>query len=78
MDAAIATTQPIVNAPALPASSVHPINRNTVDVPSSEAIVMPLVGFEVTPTRPTMRDATVTKKKAKIATRIVAMIREPA
>ena len=36
-------------------------------VPSSVAIVMPEVGFEVTPTSPTMRELTVTKKKAKIA-----------
>ncbi|MEZ5333196.1 MAG: hypothetical protein R2991_14385 [Thermoanaerobaculia bacterium] len=36
---------------------------------SSVAMVMPLVGFEVTPTRPTMREETVTKKKAAIATR---------
>jgi hypothetical protein len=37
------------------------------DVPSSAAMVMPLVGLLVTPTRPTMRDATVTKKKANTA-----------
>ena len=30
-------------------------------------MVIPEVGFEVTPTSPTMRDETVTKKKAKIA-----------
>ena len=36
-------------------------------VPSSVAMVMPDVGLAVTPTNPTMRDETVTKKKAKIA-----------
>src|SRR5688572_2003200 len=72
IDAAMATTVPTVSAPILPASSVQPMARKTAEVPSREAIVMPLVGFEVTPTSPTIRDDTVTKKNAKITTQIAA------
>ena len=35
-------------------------------------MVIPEVGLEVTPTRPTIRELTVTKKKAKIAISIAA------
>jgi hypothetical protein len=35
-------------------------------------MVIPEVGFEVTPTSPTIRELTVTKKKAKTAMRIEA------
>ena len=38
-------------------------------VPNNVAIVMPEVGFEVTPTSPTILDDTVTKKKANITIR---------
>jgi hypothetical protein len=40
-------------------------------------MVMPDVGFDVTPTSPTMRELTVTKKKAKIAMQIDARARAP-
>src|SRR3972149_7903636 len=73
----MATTQPTVRAAALPAASVQPIRRNIVDVPSNEGRVMPLVGFEVTPTKPTIREETVTKKKAKRPTRIEPASRGP-
>src|SRR5210317_2087306 len=75
IDAAIATTQPTVNAAALPIVSVQPNSRNMEAVPSNAAIVMPLVGLLVTPTRPTIRDATVTKKKANTTTQIAAAVR---
>ena len=38
-------------------------------------MVMPEVGLEVTPTSPTMRELTVTKKKAKTAMQRAAMAR---
>ncbi len=38
-------------------------------------MVMPEVGFEVTPTSPTMRELTVTKKNAKIAMQTAANAR---
>jgi hypothetical protein len=38
-------------------------------------MVIPLVGFDVTPTRPTIRDETVTKKKAQRITRKAARAR---
>ena len=41
----------------------------------SDAIVMPLVGFDVTPTSPTMREATVTKKKENTTTHTAAVAR---
>ncbi len=72
IDAAIATTQPTVSAATLPKASVQPKARNTDAVPSNAAIVMPLVGLLVTPTRPTMREATVTKKKANTTTQRAA------
>ena len=75
IDAAIATTQPTTSAATLPESSVQPSSRKTVEVSIREAMVMPLVGFEVTPTRPTMRDETVTKKKAQTTTSTAARAR---
>ena len=77
MDAAMATTQPTVRAPALPMSPVQPSSKKTVAVSNSVAMVIPLVGLEVTPTRPTMRDDTVTKKKAQITTSSAATVRAP-
>ena len=70
--AAMATTQPMVSAAALPFMSVQPSTRKIPAVPSSAAMVMPLVGLLVTPTSPTMREATVTKKNAKITTQTAA------
>ena len=67
IEAAMATDVPTMSAVALPARSVHPSSRKTALVPSSVAIAMPDVGLEVTPTRPTILELTVTKKKAKIA-----------
>ncbi len=68
IEAAMATTAPIDSAATLPVSSVQPSATKMRLVPSSVAMVIPEVGFDVTPTSPTMRLDTVTKKKAKIAT----------
>src|SRR5690606_40771060 len=75
MDAAMATTVPIVSAAILPASSVQPSSRKMDEVAISVAMVMPLVGLDVTPTIPTIREDTVTKKNAKIATSTAATVR---
>ena len=75
IEAATATTAPTVSAATLPLSSVHPSSRNTDEVASSVAIVMPLVGFAVTPTSPTMRELTVTKKNANTTTSMAATAR---
>ncbi len=69
----MATTHPTVKAAAIPVLSVQPISRNTADVPMSDAMVIPLVGLEVTPTSPTIREATVTKKNAKTTTHTAAI-----
>jgi hypothetical protein len=61
----------------LPSVSVQPNIRKIDEVPSRAAMVMPLVGLLVTPTRPTMRDATVTKKNANITTHSAATARMP-
>ena len=66
------TAVPTISAVALPARSVQPKRRKIALVPSRVAIVIPDVGFEVTPTNPTIRALTVTKKKAKTAMRIEA------
>ena len=73
MEAAIATTAPTVNAVILPVVSVQPNIRKITDVPNKAAMVMPLVGFEVTPTIPTIREETVTKKNAKNTIKIEAV-----
>ena len=67
IDAATATTVPTVSAAALPKSSVQPSRAKSIEVPKSATIVIPDVGLEVTPTMPTMRDDTVTKRNAKAA-----------
>ncbi len=72
MDAAMQTAVPTISAVALPAMSVQPNRKNTKLVPSNVAIVIPDVGFDVTPTRPTIRELTVTKKNANRAMRIDA------
>ncbi len=69
------TAVPTISAVALPNVSVQPAAAKIRLVPSSVAIVIPDVGLEVTPTRPTMRELTVTKKKAKRTTRAAAMAR---
>ena len=76
IDEAMQTAVPTISAVALPARSVQPKRRKIALVPSSVAIVIPDVGFEVTPTRPTIRELTVTKKKAKTAMRIEATNRD--
>jgi hypothetical protein len=75
MDAAIQTTVPTIKAVAFPGRSVHPIRKKIKLVPRSVAMVIPEVGLDVTPTRPTIRELTVTKKKAKIAMSIEAKAR---
>ena len=69
------TTVPTMSAVAFPRESVHPIIQKTALVPSSAAMVMPEVGFEVTPTSPTMRELTVTKKNANTAMQRAAIAR---
>ncbi len=71
----MATTAPMDSAATRPVSSVQPSATKIKLVPSRVAIVMPDVGLDVTPTSPTMRLDTVTKKKAKMATRIAAKTR---
>ena len=82
IEAAMQTAVPTINAVALPSMLVQmelpdscATTRKIRLVPSNAAIVMPDVGLEVTPTRPTMRDDTVTKKKAKIAINTAASAR---
>ena len=75
MDAATQTTVPTMRTVALPARSVQPARKNTRLTPSSVAMAIPDVGLEVTPTRPTIRELTVTKKNAKIAMRTEATAR---
>ena len=50
------------------AGLVQPFTRNTADVAISVAMVMPLTGLADEPTRPTMRELTVTKRNPKITT----------
>ncbi len=75
IEAATHTVVPTMRAVALPSRSVHPNSRKMRLVPSSVAMAMPEVGFEVTPTSPTMRALTVTKKNAKTAIKMDAMAR---
>src|SRR5258706_14063114 len=67
-EAATATIVPTVRTAARAAGSVHPAAANTDATPSSVTSVMPEVGCEDTPTIPTMRAATVTKRSPKTAT----------
>jgi len=71
--AAMQTIAPIVSTVTL-ASRPTAFAPNRSAQVSTVAIVMPDVGLEVTPTRPTIRDETVTKKNAKIVTSRAARI----
>src|SRR5712691_4162438 len=68
LDAATATMVPTVSTAARADGSVQPAAANTEATPSSVTSVMPEVGCEETPTIPTMRAATVTKRIPKRAT----------
>ena len=65
LEAAMQTTVPTVRIAARAAGSVQPRATKTTDTPSSVTSVMPEVGFEETPIRPTMRDDTTTKASAE-------------
>ena len=67
-DAAMATTVPTVRTAARAAPLVHSAAAKTVATPSRVTSVIPEVGCEETPTIPTMRAATATKRTPKIAT----------
>ncbi len=75
MEAAMHTAVPTISAVALPAISVQSSARKIRLVNNSVAIVIPDVGLLVTPTIPTIREATVTKKKAAMAIKIAATVR---
>ena len=66
--AAMATIVPTVRTPARAAPSVQPAAANTVAVPRRVTRVIPDVGCEETPTMPTMRAATATKRTPKTPT----------
>src|SRR5262245_55300496 len=61
-------TPPIVSANAPYAGAVQPAARNSAQVAISVAIVIPEMGLDEVPIRPTMRDDTVTKRKPKTTT----------
>src|SRR5688572_27512092 len=60
------TIAPTQSAALWYASPPRPNERNRRVVPRSVAIVMPEIGFDDDPIRPTMREETATKKKPKI------------
>ena len=62
------TTPPIVMASAPKAGAVQPCTRKIAAVAISVAIVMPETGLAEEPTRPTMRELTVTKRNPKTTT----------
>src|SRR3954462_8286957 len=68
LEAAMATTVPAVTTAAFASGAVQPKPAKHVATPSSVISVMPEVGCDETPTRPTMRAATATKRTPKIAT----------
>ncbi len=65
LDAAMATMVPMVSTAARASSEVQPKKANTDAVPSKVTSVIPEVGCELTPTSPTMRAATATKRMPK-------------
>src|SRR5262249_49665395 len=67
-DAAIATIVPTVRTAARAEGSLHPAAAKTEATPRRVTSVIPDVGCEETPTIPTMRAATVTKRRPKTAT----------
>src|SRR5258707_9682501 len=62
------TTPPMVIASAPNAGAVHPCTRNTAAVAIRVAMVMPDTGLADEPTRPTIRELTVTKRNPKTTT----------
>src|SRR6185503_3764076 len=66
--AAMQTTVPTVRMAARAEGSLQPRATNTMETPRSVTSVMPDVGFELTPMRPTIRDDTTTNARPKIAT----------
>ena len=62
------TTPPMVMASAPKAGAVHPCTRKIAAVAMSVAMVMPETGLAEEPTRPTMRELTVTKRNPKTTT----------
>ena len=68
LDAAIATMVPTVRTAARAPVSVQPAAAKTEATPSSVTSVMPDVGCDETPTIPTMRAATATKRTPKTPT----------
>src|SRR5205085_4093991 len=68
LDAAMATIVPTVRTAARAFASVQPAAAKTVATPRSVTSAMPDVGCEETPTMPTMRAATATKRTPKIPT----------
>ena len=62
------TTPPMVMARAPKAGAVQPLTRKMAEVAISVAIVMPETGLAELPIKPTMREATVTKRNPKMTT----------
>ena len=62
------TTPPMVMASAPKAGAVQPWTRKMAAVAMSVAMVMPETGLAEEPTRPTMRELTVTKRNPKTTT----------
>ena len=62
------TTVPTVRMAARAEGSVQPKATNTTETPSSVTSVMPEVGLEQTPIRPTIREETTTKATPNTAT----------
>ena len=62
------TTPPMVMASAPNAGAVQPCTRKIAAVAINVAIVMPETGLAEVPTRPTMRELTVTNRKPKTTT----------
>src|SRR5260221_4723770 len=62
------TTPPMVMASAPNAGFVQPLTRKIAEVAMSVAMVMPETGLADEPTKPTMRELTVTKRNPKTMT----------
>src|SRR5919106_314013 len=65
-EAAMHTTVPTVRIAARAEGSVQPQRTKTRATPSRVTRVMPEVGLDDTPIRPTMRDETTTKRAPKL------------
>src|SRR6266550_2559779 len=64
-EAAIQTMPPIESAVTKYGGAVQPMIRNTRQVSSKVATVIPEIGFDEEPTSPVNRDDTVTKRNPK-------------